>query len=176
MINKEQIKNVVMCGREFCHDFSDSIVSASSDRLASKKFVNGTKVSLAYFYELCKKSILRHPFKSSGHCAFKCTITRGLFDKDIYNVDIVNDPSSYCTWMFIRYNEFIEINWEEIFGSQFVEGYLYRLPFIPEKELRDASKNKIISNAFEKVRRSVKKKYKEVINKTLEEMPMPDVE
>ena len=176
---KEQIKNTIAITTDVAKTLTNALATAKKDRIEAKSFVNGTKMSLHDFSEFSRKVLMRHPFKSSGLIGFKCEwkTSKGLlFNLDIYDVNIITDPNANCTWMWVTYNHMIDIDFAGILGSKFVDGYVYRLPYVPNEGLKNgASNNEVIKTRFERIRKNVKKKWKEDIDKVLKEIPMPEV-
>ena len=144
---KQRISNFMNCIIKIPFKVIDAQRTRKEDYKKSLNFENGTIVPLSEFDKLVNKSICRHPIKT-GICTLRRRIKIGFFDEDIYRVEIVTDKSNNCTWIWVKYSRLIDFEEENIFGRSHADGFLYKLPYINKKHIKN---NPIIENKINEI-------------------------
>jgi hypothetical protein len=119
------------------------------DKELASLFITDREATLDKFYEIVRRSMSRTPLKTYVY-AFKEKVERGFFCTYNYSVDIVNDYTNYCSWMFVESRGVLDLEMEQLFGPEYVKGLLIKIPFLTRKEM--IYENPVIKAALEKSR------------------------
>ena len=129
-----------------------TLSSIKKDKEFANSFVDETEFSLREMYMLNMRAAIRHPFVT-GQCSFDFKIKRAhhplkLVFPETYRCMVANDKAHNCTWLWVKYEGKFPIRLDDILGTNYVRGYLYKLPYIGKDNLQE---NQIIDDKLNEI-------------------------